>query len=105
MKTHTTINVDNELLKQAKLKFINVSKTCEDALRLQIRPTLHDAPDEALKMACMKCGKGIEFGFLCKFLDMLYCTKCNLEEIGRCPHGVERMHEHIRIPSLDGSRE
>ena len=106
MKTHTTINVDSETLKKAKLCYINISQTAERALKLKLKPTVHNAPTESLSMTCCICGKeNLVAGYLCEDRNKLYCQDCNIEAIGKCVHKLDRMHEHIRIPSFNGVRE
>ena len=102
VKIHTTLSVDDEVLKKAKLSGLNISEFLEKKLKINLLPSKKDLPDNALKMKCTKCMKEIEYGFLCEERNLFLCQECQDNfNMTRCPH-QNREHSHIRVPGFEG---
>ena len=103
MKTRTTISITPSLIKTAQNRNINVSKICEDALRIKTNPTKNDVPEDAIRLRCTQCLKEIEYGFLCQERNLFLCQDCQDDfNMSKCPYDKRGEHYHIRIPGFDG---
>lgn len=96
-KTTIAITLDDDLVKLAKEKRINLSGTINKLLHEFLKPKLSDLPDENIKIVCGLCGKEIEEGYKCEASNLLLCQKCQDKfDMKRCLRGADRNHEHIK---------
>lgn len=95
-KTHTTLTIDEDILRRAKQSGLNISMELEKVLQLKIIPTKRDLPEKALTIKCSLCSKEIEEGFVCRERQLVLCKECQSKfDMTSCPHDIEGQHEHL----------
>lgn len=105
-KTHTTVNVDDKLLKEAEQNGLNRSQLLEWAIRQKIRPDLNNIPKEQITLKCSQCSKEIKYGFLCMDSKIFLCQECQDNyNMKLCKHDKLKEHMHIRIPGFEGQNK
>ena len=98
-KTHTTLTIDEELLKKAKYAQLNISYELEKALKNRVVPEKKDLPEDNMIIVCSLCKQEIEEGFLCRERQLVLCVDCQDKfEMSKCPHDKFKEHLHIRWP-------
>jgi len=94
---HTTLSVDDDILKKAKDLNCNISGEFNAFLRNRFVPTVNDLPDENVKVFCSECGKEITEGYKCEELRKLYCEECEKSvNMHKHPHDPYGEHQHIK---------
>lgn len=95
-KIHTTLSIEESVLKKAKELQINISGAFEKYLRDRVVPTKNDLPEENLKVVCSECNREIDEGFKCEELNRIYCNDCQ-EKVKMIHHPHDRRGEHMHI--------
>lgn len=96
-KTTIAITLDDDIVKTAKEKNINLSGTINDLLKDFLKPNISDIPDKNIKFVCGLCGKEITEGYKCLFNNLLLCNDCQDKfDMKRCPRGEDTHHEHTK---------
>ena len=107
---HTSLNVEDDLLKKAKEKGLNITRELNIALKRKLG---EEIPRELIKMKCHACGAIITDGYWCPDSLRAWCKGChekiNMQLVCREYHknygeGKERLHFHNpfgNVPVLD----
>lgn len=96
MKIHTTLSIDEELLKKARDRGLNLSRELEKALKTFFISKVSDMPEDCVIIMCHKCNKAIREGFFCREGKRAYCKDC--QESVVCPTGYnDNNGEHGHI--------
>ena len=97
-KIHTTLNIEEDILKRAKQRGLNLSEEFEMALKNRIIPTKKELPEENLFIKCSLCRKEITEGYVCNQRRLVLCKECQENfPMHTCPHDIidgVPVHEH-----------
>ena len=95
------INVDSELIDEAKAKGLVLSDVMTEALIERTKPLKKDFSEENLKLFCSNCSKEIERGYRCEITKKAYCEKCNSTmKMLKCTY-IPKDHIHGRFGEWD----
>ena len=97
MKRHITLNVDSELIDEAKKKGLIISDVLNKALYDQNRPMKKDFSEDSLKLFCSVCELEVKIGYRCEFRKIAICDECHdVYDMSNCLH-VNGEHIHERF--------
>jgi hypothetical protein len=75
---HTTVNINELVKRDAKLKGLNMSAELERALKLKLYGSnKENVPEENKKVFCFKCSKQINKGYYCPQSRKAWCVDCH----------------------------
>ena len=83
-KIHTTLSIDEEVLKSAKDKGLNMSQVTEQALREKTGKCMTAEDDDK---ECQKCGAKGDLMWLCPY-EYWICEKCLRIEVKKIIVGI-----------------
>lgn len=97
MKRHITLNVESDLIDEAKKRGLIISEVLQYALYDKTKPLKKDFSEESLKLFCSQCGDEVKIGYRCDIRKIAICDECHKDfKISKCLHNNgEHIHQRF----------
>ena len=107
VKIHTTLSIEDSIIKRAKELQINISEFLSRKLRERITPTKEQIAEKNKIIKCTVCSaETTDDLFYCEESEKVFCPKCHLQwdTYDKCKPYYNKLgeHIHIRIPGFEG---